>query len=603
MRKAGNNKRKNRISLLTSILLIFVSALVVCIGMTILVYSVLGRTVYSNIVARELRSIAVMLADEAAKLRAGEGDPGSFRIMMRSGEAKIVVLDERGRLLDLARSRKPDGTFTDTGNDLPESGGPAPEQVPGQEYAALCGRIFDSNGDLSGFRMDDRRSGIIVAEPVTADDGSSLGAVFVIRPITDITSTSRSLLVVLIAASTAVGLLTLIPLYFIAKRLTDPVENLTKAASELSNGDYSGRVLPEGSREVRELGSAFNTLAESLEENIGALTVERNRLRAILEGMDEGIIGFGAEGEVTKFNSSAARLLGGGSRIETMPGFAEVRAAAEKTVETGESVKTSIKCDDRIIGVSAAPIEDRGGMKAGAVVLLIDVTEEERLEQTRRDYVANVSHELRTPLASIRGIADMLNDGMVESEEDKRRYYGYILRESIRLSSLINDLLELSRLQSGGVALKISRFELYELIADVCDRMTDPARERGMDIELTLNEGRYLAMSNPDRIEQVLITLMDNAVKHGTEGGSITVGMTDDGDKWSVFVENPADIERKDVGRLFERFYKADTAHSSEGTGLGLAIAEEVLELLGESIRADYDGGRIRFTFTVGKYV
>ena len=123
-----------------------------------------------------------------------------------------------------------------------------------------------------------------------------------------------------------------------------------------------------------------------------------------------------------------------------------------------------------------------------------------------------------------------------------------------------------------------------------------------MTVRIDVPEGNYLANSNPDRVEQVLVSLMDNAVKHGKEGGEIVVGIGETGDKWKISVENPADIERKDLEHLFERFYKADIAHTGEGTGLGLAITEEVLRLMGETIRADYEDGVIKFTFTVAKY-
>ena len=192
----------------------------------------------------------------------------------------------------------------------------------------------------------------------------------------------------------------------------------------------------------------------------------------------------------------------------------------------------------------------------------------------------------------------MLNDGLVKNENDKHRYYGYILKESIRLSNLINDLLELSRLQSGGVALELRRVELYELIADVADRMSSPAAERGMTIKVSAEEGEYYAHSNADRLEQVLISLTDNAVKHGASGGTITIGLEAHGDKWHIFVENPAEVDPDDIEHLFERFYKADTAHTGEGTGLGLAITREVLTLMGEEITIDYNDGVIRFTFT-----
>ena len=323
----------------------------------------------------------------------------------------------------------------------------------------------------------------------------------------------------------------------------------------------------------------------------------------MLEGLGEGIIAFDTDGRVTRCNGSAAELLGGSEEnIERIPEFKCVSDAAKRVIATGEDHLGTFERDDRVIRLSVAAIEEEGGSVAGAVALLMDMTEAERLEQTRRDYVANVSHELRTPLASIRGIADMLNDGLVKNEADKQRYYGYIQKESIRLSTLINDLLELSRLQSGGVALKLQRMELYELIMDVASRASEAAKEREMTVRIDVPEGNYLANSNPDRVEQVLVSLMDNAVKHGKEGGEIVVGIGETGDKWKISVENPADIERKDLEHLFERFYKADIAHTGEGTGLGLAITEEVLRLMGETIRADYEDGVIKFTFTVAKY-
>lgn len=236
-------------------------------------------------------------------------------------------------------------------------------------------------------------------------------------------------------------------------------------------------------------------------------------------------------------------------------------------------------------------------------MLITDVTESERLEQTRKDYVANVSHELRTPLATIRSLADALNDGMVQDEKDRKRYYGYILRESIRLSNLINDLLELSRLQSGGVAFSKGRVELYEIAYDVADRMNDAAAQRGKSVRLEAPEGEYYAYTNADRIEQVLVALVDNAIKHGTDGCTVSVNLFENAEKnrYEFVVSNPAEVDPADLEHLFERFYKADHAHTGDGTGLGLAIVSEVLNLLGEKIDIEYENGIIAFRFTAEK--
>ncbi len=168
----------------------------------------------------------------------------------------------------------------------------------------------------------------------------------------------------------------------------------------------------------------------------------------------------------------------------------------------------------------------------GTVIVAQDVTAAERLEQTRRDYVANVSHELRTPIASIRSLAETLNDGLVKSEDDRSRYYGYILRESLRLTRLINDLLELSRLQSGAVALEKSPFDLDGVVAETTEQMELIASYSGIRIRTQWNcEKPLCVLSNRDRIEQVLIALVDNAIKFASDDGTITldVAKTADG--------------------------------------------------------------------------
>ena len=219
------------------------------------------------------------------------------------------------------------------------------------------------------------------------------------------------------------------------------------------------------------------------------------------------------------------------------------------------------------------------------------------MEQTRTEYVANVSHELRTPIASIRGLADALNDGLVKKDEDKARYYGYILRESMRLSRLIDDLLELSRLQSGTIAFKKQFISINELIEDVADRYVSAAREKGLNVEIDIGEP-YKVYTNPDRAEQVLVALTDNAIKYGGSG-TLRFSTEKKGDCLYISVSNPGSIADEDIDHVFERFYKADKSHAGQGTGLGLSIVNEVLELLGERIWVKSENGTVTFTFTL----
>ncbi|MDR2939425.1 MAG: HAMP domain-containing histidine kinase [Clostridiales bacterium] len=228
--------------------------------------------------------------------------------------------------------------------------------------------------------------------------------------------------------------------------------------------------------------------------------------------------------------------------------------------------------------------------------------ESERLEKTRRDYVANVSHELRTPIASIRAIGETLRDGMAKTEEKKTRFYNNIVRESMRLSRLVDDLLELSRLQSGTEGMQKICFDLRDTLENVTDfyaHLTN-GPEVLFTLEVDMSEPIYVN-SNPDRVEQTLVILLDNAVKHTPGGGEIKLGAFMSDGKIKVSVENTGEaVSSEDLPFLFERFYKVDKSHSGGGTGLGLSIAREIMKGLGESICAEDTGNGMKFIFTLG---
>ncbi len=228
-------------------------------------------------------------------------------------------------------------------------------------------------------------------------------------------------------------------------------------------------------------------------------------------------------------------------------------------------------------------------------------SESGKLEQTRRDFVANVSHELRTPIASIRAIGETLRDGMAKTEEKKILFYNNIVRESLRLSRLVDDLLELSRLQSGAEAMQKTRFDLCEVSQNISESFSPSAEKAGVNLSTAIDfRTPIYVYSNPDRIEQVLIILMDNAIKHTPEGGAIMLSAENCGGKIKVSVKNTGEgIHPNDLPHIFERFYKADKSHSGGGTGLGLSIAGEIIKGLGESIRAESADGLTRLTFTL----
>ena len=242
-------------------------------------------------------------------------------------------------------------------------------------------------------------------------------------------------------------------------------------------------------------------------------------------------------------------------------------------------------------------------MRTGVVGLFKDITEMERTEKMRREYVANVSHELRTPLTAVRGLLEPLADGMVKDEESRQRYYKIMLHEVMRLSRLITDMLTLSRLQAGTEYMELSRVNLEELINDVAISYAAAAQQKGISLEVDCVSA-VDALTDPDRIEQVLIILLDNAMHYTPEGGKITLRLRS-GDRLLISVEdNGCGIPEKDIPFIFERFYKVDKSRGEGGTGLGLSIASYIMEKLDESITVDSKVGEgTCFTFTVKRYV
>ena len=299
-----------------------------------------------------------------------------------------------------------------------------------------------------------------------------------------------------------------------------------------------------------------------------------------------------------------ARLEGGvGKEADVVVKADEVDAlAGERAAEVVDHALAEHARGALILRFTIGALREQTGAVEGALILVQDVTEAVRLEQTRRDYVANVSHELRTPLASIRSLSDALADGLVYKREDELRYYAYIQRESIRLSRLIDDLLELSRLQSGAVALTKQRMDVNELLEDVAGRYENIAAEKGFGIGLILPGELPPSFGNPDRTEQVLVALLDNAIKHNEGGGDILIRAEAREGEMIVSVENGGAIGEADIEHIFERFYKADHAHAGEGTGLGLSISKEIMDPLGERIWAESGEGRVKLSFTLQQY-
>ena len=538
-----------------------------------------GGRVFSGIKAKELRPRAEYLANITAEYLQGLITKESYERSIGRGfkvwDASMYAYDACGDLF--AYPANEDSTVNK-------------DAISGLLQNVLKGETVYSPNTKN-------HAGVLIGEPVVSRFGNVIGALFLVKPLNELNAAMGSLIYALIISMIASSLIMILPAYLGSRSIVRPIRQMNVTANAMAGGNFTAKAEEEGTDELVQLGRSLNHLSAALSATISDLTLEKNRLHAVINGMGEGIIAIDAEGKIIKTNSAALRLLGG-SYADDITALPAYRQAAEDIgcVLGGETVSKELKVRDRILRVAITPLTD-GGRGEGAVMLIRDITEASRLEQTRTEYVANVSHELRTPIASIRGLADALNDGMVKKDEDKARYYGYILRESMRLSRLIDDLLELSRLQSGTIAFKKQFISINELIEDVADRYVSAAREKGLNVEIDIGEP-YKVYTNPDRAEQVLVALTDNAIKYGYSG-TLRFSAEKKGDSLYISVSNPGSIADEDIDHVFERFYKADKAHAGQGTGLGLSIVNEVLGLLGERIWAKSENGTVTFTFTL----
>lgn len=394
----------------------------------------------------------------------------------------------------------------------------------------------------------------------------------------------------------------------ILDKCTDEIVSFRDVAQKVAGGEFEAHADEDAPGELGELGAALNKLSYEFSRHMYMLIVERNRLKNMINGLSEGIVAVDHKGEVAYVNPAIESMFEQ-KRVSIGLPDPRMKYVPEKLVwedfdeviRTGQSATRNFSVRDRVIRMTITPTVDELNDIAGAVGLFSDITQAERLERTRREYVSNVSHELRTPLTAVRALVEPLKEGMVTSEEDRQRYYDIILREVLRLSRLINDQLELSRLQSGSVAIQKQYMDLSELIWDVCDRYHIIAEEHDLqlNIETDLSDCPRV-YSNPDRVEQLLIILLDNAIKY-TEAGSVNLRVDWDDEVVRISVRDTGiGISEEDLPNVFDRFYKVDKAHSGKGSGLGLSIAQELMKMMREKVWVESTQGEgSTFTFTV----
>jgi len=406
----------------------------------------------------------------------------------------------------------------------------------------------------------------------------------------------------------------LVPAYAFVCRMVLPIQKINEVAMEYGKGNFSVRADETHKGEIGELGQSFNFLADRLSKSISDLTAERNQLQDIFDVISDGIVVVDKNSVPVTTNKAIHKLFERAEknnmfteRLQLIP-FDDVWTDFEDCISSGETKTRQIDNRDYAYQCTIIPKYDSSDSTniIGATGFFRDIFEEQKNERFRQDYVANISHELRTPLQTLRGLIEPLSDGMVKKESDRQRYYQIILNETMRLSRLIDDMLELSKLQSRTLAFKTFPFNLNNLISSIEIRFKPIMKEAGIKFSVQNNYGELpTVMGNPDRVEQILVILLDNAKKYTPAGKSITI-LTDYIETEKKVYISVADtgqgIHEYDIGHIFDRFFKADRARGKKGSGLGLSIAKELLTYMGETITVNskYEEGST-FTFTLTK--
>jgi two-component system phosphate regulon sensor histidine kinase PhoR len=384
------------------------------------------------------------------------------------------------------------------------------------------------------------------------------------------------------AAALGIGL-------FVTHRITAPLVSMRNVAVAIAAGEYGQRVEARSQDEIGLLSSAFNRMAEQLEDRMRTITEDRAKLLTILGGMVEGVVAVDRERCVVHINSAAGHILDVGAAASVGRPIWEVTrvrqvseaidGAIGDSAEVTREVPLEIGAQERIVQLHAAPLVNGGGERVGAVLVMHDVTELRRLERIRRDFVANVSHELKTPITAIRGMIDTIVDDPEMPTDIQAQFIGKIQNQSLRLSLLVTDLLTLARLESTDGILESERLDLREVVRRSADNFRANADAKKVDLTVDVPRDRVMVLGDVEALELMLNNLLDNAVKYTGERGRVNVELrAEGGDAVVAVADNGVGISPEHHDRIFERFYRVDQARSRElgGTGLGLSIVKHV---------------------------
>ncbi len=471
-------------------------------------------------------------------------------------------------------------------------------------------RIEVQQADLTGTGMTIRHSDTLdeellyVARKITRG-GALLGFVRLSVPLTDLVASVRRLQMRIVIAIAVALLITAVLLFWQIDRIRRLTVQVRDFASSAARGDLGQRLFLHRAGEFEEIAGSLNEMAAALQDEIKSLRDEKAKFETALLGISDGVLLLDRTGRVELANRSFRDLFGIGTEITGRP-FLEVvrnhvladivREAHEQHRPASAEIEIALP---RPLHLQAAALpiihetlrEDR---YRGTVVALHDITQLKKLEQVRKDFVANVSHEIKTPITAIQGFAETLLSGALDDRENAQRFLETIRSNSRRINALVDDLLTISKIELGAIAVEKTGVALEDAVDAVMVLLRDKAVRKGISLTTELPAGLGMISADRDRLVQILTNLVDNAIKF-TDAGGVVVGAGEENGKTVLFVRDTGSgVSEKHLARLGERFYRVDTARSRSmgGTGLGLAIVKHLVKAHGWEMKIDSAPGK-----------
>ena len=382
-------------------------------------------------------------------------------------------------------------------------------------------------------------------------------------------------------------------------RLRQLTRQISDFTASLAGGDFEKRLFFVGAGEFDEIAANLNSMASELKTLISESEREKDRLSVILRSMPDALLVIDGRGAISLASAASRGFFGSGEPITGKPFMEVVRSPELFSLmeESGRSRGTKegeARIGERHLMIRVSPLQQDGGMPQGFIAVFHDITEARRLEQVRKDFVANVSHEIKTPVAAIKGFADTLLEGAIEDRETAMRFIRTIKSNSERLNSLVDDLMTISKLELGVIKIEKAEIDPSEAIDAVCATLEGVAAKKGLYLKASITPGIGKIPADRDRVIQILTNLVDNAIKF-TEQGGVTIGLDKEDDTMCLFVEDTGmGIPKRHLPRLGERFYRVDASRSRKlgGTGLGLAIVKHIVRAHGWRMEIESQEGK-----------